>query len=412
MVIKCPECELQVSDRAISCPHCGYPMRTDVEKKKRTCKKKRMRLPNGFGQISEIKGRALRKPFRAMVTVGKNSKGRPIVKPLKPESYFESYNDAYAALVEYNRNPYDLEDDMTVLQLYERWSESYFDTLKNDSTRRTITSAWAYCSSIHDMRAKDLRARHIKGCMEDGIAVIKGEERRPSASTKSRIKSLFNLMLDYGLEYEIVDRNYARTFSLSDDILDEMEEMKNSHISFTDEEMNILWKNVKIKDYVNIILIQCYSGWRPQELGLLQTKNVDLENWLFTGGMKTDAGINRTVPIHPKIKDLVRDCYEQALKLGSDYLFNCTDARDNRNGKKLTYDKYNYRFMKLVEELHLNPDHKPHDPRKQFVTMAKKYKVDDFAIKRIVGHKISDITEKVYTDRDVDWLRTEMDKIV
>ena len=25
-LIKCPECELQVSDKAITCPHCGYPL--------------------------------------------------------------------------------------------------------------------------------------------------------------------------------------------------------------------------------------------------------------------------------------------------------------------------------------------------------------------------------------------------
>lgn len=26
MLIKCHECELQVSDKALSCPHCGYPL--------------------------------------------------------------------------------------------------------------------------------------------------------------------------------------------------------------------------------------------------------------------------------------------------------------------------------------------------------------------------------------------------
>lgn len=28
----------------------------------------------------------------------------------------------------------------------------------------------------------------------------------------------------------------------------------------------------------------------------------------------------------------------------------------------------------------------------------------------IVGHKISDITEKVYTQREFDWLKTEIEK--
>ena len=94
MLIKCPECELQVSDKATACPHCGYPMcRTSKLKKSRKSNKRR-RLPNGFGQISEIKNPNLRKPFRAMVTIGKDENGRPICKPLKPESYFATYNDA------------------------------------------------------------------------------------------------------------------------------------------------------------------------------------------------------------------------------------------------------------------------------------------------------------------------------
>ena len=43
--------------------------------------------------------------------------------------------------------------------------------------------------------------------------------------------------------------------------------------------------------------------------------------------------------------------------------------------------------------------------------MAKKYKVDEYAIKYMVGHQITDITEKVYTRRDPTWLRDEICKI-
>lgn len=43
--------------------------------------------------------------------------------------------------------------------------------------------------------------------------------------------------------------------------------------------------------------------------------------------------------------------------------------------------------------------------------MAKKFKVDEYAIKRIVGHEINDVTEKVYTQRDLAWLKSEIEKI-
>lgn len=412
MLLKCPECELQVSDKALTCPHCGYPLTKSSRKKEKRKKYKRRRLPNGFGQISELKYQNLRKPFRAMISVGKKPNGRPMTKTI---GYYNTYNDAYTALVEYHKNPYDLQaDTFTVEQLYEKWTNYYFQTLKSASSVRTISAAWSYCSSIYDMSVKDVRARHIKGCIENGVAVVNGEERHASTNIKSRIKSLFNLMFDYALEYEIVDKNYARTFKISNDIIKEEKENYRGHIPFSEEEMKLLWENINTVPYADIILIQCYSGWRPQELGLLKIENVDLEEWTFTGGMKTEAGINRIVPIHPKIRNLIKAKYKEAVELKSEYLINCVDSHSKKqteNNLKMTYDKYQKRFTKIRDNLKLNPLHRPHDGRMHFVTMAKKYSVDEYAIKYIVGHSITDITEKVYTKRNINWLASEIQKI-
>ena len=82
--------------------------------------KKHMKLPNGFGQISKLK-KPLRNPYRAMITVGTNANGRPICKLLKPKAYFKTYNEAYMALMDYHRNPYDLEAaGMTLGELYDK----------------------------------------------------------------------------------------------------------------------------------------------------------------------------------------------------------------------------------------------------------------------------------------------------
>ena len=76
------------------------------------------------------------------------------------------------------------------------------------------------------MRVMDVRARHIKGCMEEGVATVRGQEQTPSASMKNKIKTLFNQMLDYAVEYELVDRNYSRTFKLTDDTIKEIQTVK------------------------------------------------------------------------------------------------------------------------------------------------------------------------------------------
>lgn len=415
MLMKCPECELQVSDKAISCPHCGYPLRPNsTSRKPRNKNNKRRRLPNGFGQISEIKNRNLRKPFRAMISIGKTPTGRPICKPLKPESYFPTYNEAYAALAEYNKNPYDLDDDITVNQLYEKWMDDRVSK-SSDGYIRSITSVWVYCSSIYNMRVKDLRGRHIKGCMDEGYRIEyrgknKGQKVYATAGTKSRIKSLFNLMLDYALEFELVSTNYARTFEISGDIITEIAKNKKDHFPLTEVELDTLWNNVEKVKFADWIIIQSYMGWRPQELATLCLNEINLDSWYMQAGMKTEAGKQRIVPIHSRIRTLVQKNYDFALSIGSEYLFN--DKGQTHSGSwKITYDKYAKRFNKVIHQLDLNPDHRPHDPRTTFITRSKRAGVDEYALKEMVGHTIQDITESVYTVRDLEWLRTDLEKV-
>lgn len=386
MLMKCPECDLQVSDKALTCPHCGYPVSPSAKRK--TSKKKHMRLPNGFGQISEIKGKKLRNPFRAMMTVGKTDLGRPIQKTL---GYYPSYNDAYSALMEYNKNPFKLNADLTLIQLYDKWTERYFKTLESESSKRTVVSAWNYLRPLWYMSVQNVRPYQLKSCILESDA---------SDNTKRRMKSVLNLMFDYALEFEIVNKNVARTFNLSENIT--ITEA-NTHTVLTDDELEMLWKSDD--RWAKVALIQCYSGWRPQELGNIMLADVDLKNWTFTGGMKTKAGKDRTVPIWSGIRDLVKSEYNYSVEHGWDRLFCCNDGVSHKGSNILTYDKYRHRFINIL------PNHKAHDGRKTFVTLCKRYGVDEYAIKYMVGHAITDITEKIYTERELSWMANELEKI-
>ena len=339
-----------------------------------------MRLPNGFGRITKIRNQKLRKPYRVMVTTGKDESGRPIGKILKPEGYFKTYNEAYVALVKYHENPYDLDSLITMNELYKRWSKEHFKTINVEGTKQNIASTWKKAASIYDMRVRDVRIRHLKYCIDNADA---------TKSVKNRLKTIFNMMFDYAVMYELADKNYARELKLNYSLDHE------HHIAFTEDELKTLWENITYP-FVDVLLIQCYSGWRPREILNIRTENVHLDQNIIIGGMKTDAGKDRVVPIHPAIKDLITAKYNPE----TDLLFDCT------------YDKYRRRLNKIYQEFGLNPDHKPHDGRKTFVTLAKKYNVDEYAIKRIIGHTISDLTEDVYTERSNEWLYEEICKIV
>lgn len=341
---------------------------------------KRMRLPNGFGQISKIKGRRLRRPYRAMVTVGKTETGRPICKLLKPEAYFSTYNEAYEALLKYNKNPYDLSGGMTFKEVYKRWFEKY-QTGKSKSTVRAAKREFDFCKAVWDMDLREIKPLHIKSCMEE----------TPSPKFKKGIRFLFEEVLSLGMECGAVEVNVARDYKpkISKDGVKKV----TPHSVFTDQELQQLWKDAS-DPICRAILIQCYTGLRPDELCKIRKENI--KDTYMIGGSKTDAGKNRVVPIIEKIKELV----EAACQNDTEYMI-ATDYK-----KPLRYENYYVEMKKRF------PNHKPHDPRKTFVTLAKKAEVNDFAIKRIVGHAIEDITENVYTERDIEWLCQEAAKIV
>ena len=373
-----------------------------------------MRRANGTGNIYKMKGGKRRKPWRVRVTVGweLNPKTGRCKQNLKTLGYYASRAEAEAALVAYQECPYDLNTkDITFKELYEQWTEDYFKKLTSISSERTITSAYRYCSGLYNMKMRDIRIYHLQECMDKGYIIPdrgkeKGQKRYASDCTKGRIKSMFNLMFDWAYAREIVDRNYARAFELDKETKIKQVREKRKNTIFSKEEIDLLWKNVDKIAFVDMVLCGIYSGWRPQELAILKIKDIDLELQVMYGGMKTDAGKDRCVPIHPLIQPLIEKRYAEAKELGSNYLFNDINGQQ---GIYMTYDKYRGRFNKVVERLQM--DHHPHETRHTFITKAKRVRMEEYILKRIVGHAINDNTEKTYTHREIEELKAEMRKI-
>ncbi len=340
-----------------------------------------------------------------MITTGTDEHGKPICKLLSPKAYFPTYNDAYQALMVYNREGYNPSRDTTFKMLYDEWSQKYYKDVSAQAVA-AHSAAWQYLSPIYDSKVCDVKIKQLREVVETASKMAGGKSREASSNTKKNMKILLNLLYDYAVENEITDKNYARSFNLSKNISKEAAKAEKEHIPFSVNERKILWQH-KDDDYIDMILINCFTGFRPYELLQIRIADVDLDNWTITGGMKTDAGYNRIVPIHTAIRSFVKDRYETSSKLGSEYLFIDPDKH-----RPFTRDRYRWRFDRVVKLLGLNPNHRPHDPRKDFVTMAKKANVDEYAIKRIVGHAIKDITEKVYTERDIEWLHQEIEKII
>lgn len=338
-----------------------------------------MKLPNGYGSTYKLKGKR-RKPWIAKVTTGWDldvDKGtcKPIWGIL---GYFETRQEALQVLADYNQDPYDINSSkVTFAELYERWSKEHFKDI-SESRQRGCKSAFSKCTLLHKMKFKDIKAAHLEAVVDNCDV---------GQATKQHIKTLFNQLYKYALKHDVVKKDYS---SLMNPV-GKYKREKTIEI-FTEDEIANLWNNLDMEN-VDVILIGIYSGWRPSELTELETANIDFENGTMLGGIKTDNGIDRFVPIHPDIMPLL----QARMKTARNTLFN------------MNYEQYRYSYSKIMKKLGMQ--HKPHETRHTFISKAKEVGMDEYCLKLIVGHAIDDLTERVYTHRQIEQLKSEMDKI-
>lgn len=344
-----------------------------------------MKHPNGYGSIIKMSG-SRRKPWRVRKTIGWDLDEATGKKSQKYQTigYYATRPEAIKALADFNENPYSIETNtITFSGVYEKWSTEHYKTVVEKTEKQWKSIYNIHCLEIHDVRFRDLKVSHLEAVINNCKA---------GDITKGRIRNMFNMMYRYAIKHEITEKNYA-------DMCNTIKEPQSKIVRtvFTDNELKTLWENTE-NITIKTILISLYSGWRPTEIAELKTENIDLDNKTMTGGIKTDAGINRTVPIHNKILPLIVSLYNEENQ------FLITDNKGSVN-----YDTYYHRFKRIMDLYGYS--HSPHDTRHSFVTYAKDAGINEYVLKLIVGHSIEDITEKVYTHRTLEQLCEEINKI-
>ena len=412
-LIQCPECSGQVSDRAMSCPHCGFPISLAPAPKRGRPKKQGdipMRLPNGYGTIRKLQGNR-RKPYAALVNPRKvlNEKAGKSHYFYDLLGTYSEKIDAYNAIMQHHKSPCGMDNNITVEELFKKWCTYYVkENNYPDSMRIKYELAFAYLSPLYKIRVIDTAPALLKDAIDNASRIgrrgkTKGQVILATPNIKNTIKSVLNLMFDYAVFLRVITINYARTFELKNDI------KHREGRPYSLDEQQLLWTHAGTL-FIDMTLVQFYSGWRPNEVLNIALDKVDLQSPIptFTSGSKTAAGINRTIPIHSRILPIVEHYYKQAIEIGRDVLF----GRMEPHKGKYTYNDNSFRYglLKDYEELGIT-DHVLHDGRHTFSTMAKESGMDDYARKKFMGHNISDLTDRVYTHLSIDWFKNEIEKI-
>lgn len=214
--------------------------------------------------------------------------------------------------------------------------------------------------------------------------------------TRAVIKTLFGVLFKFAMKNDIVDKNYAQYVDVG------KREGKINRKPFTQDEIDKMFKYVDKLEYLDTVIIMCYSGLRIGELLDIKISNVHLEDRYMIGGLKTRAGIDRIIPINKKIEPFIRKYYEK--NKDKEYLI------INSLGRKMEYSNYRReKFDNAMEKLQM--EHRPHDARHTFATLMDNANANKLCIKRIMGHASPDITDRVYTHKEIDELINAIDLI-
>ncbi len=348
-----------------------------------------MRRANGTGTVSKRKGN-LRKPWLARVTVGWDN-GKQVFKTV---GWYATKADAEQALAADKLMPTDM--SVTLEQLFEEWKKTRAYTDLSQQTQYNYDAAYNYMSKYKNKKFGALKLTDFQN-MIDGAG--------KSRSTLAKIKTLIKLLNDFALAQDIIVKSYASLVRLP-------KAQKKTPEIFNDIEIDKLFKNDTLP-LVDTILILIYTGMRIEELLSLTKFNVDIENMIITGGIKTDAGTDRIVPVHPKIQKYIRARYDSA----ENYLIEWDKPVGNK--KQGTFrtekDRYNYSYYRdlyypILVQLGIRRL-TPHKARHTFFTNMSAKCDDRLAMALIGGHSDPAFSEKVYTHPDVDRLRRAIEKM-
>lgn len=313
-----------------------------------------MRLPNGFGTVYKDKSRPLRKPYKAVVTVGwkiKDDKALPVRKCI---GYYSNKADALQALIDYSNNG--LPEVITFGDAMRKWYAEK-ESGWSDSTKKQYSTIMSQLYPIDDRNIADLRVADLERMLD-----------KSAPSGRAHMKGLMRGAYEWAMRHDYCDKDYSRlTKSYGTPA------PKREKIPFTEEEIKKLWR--EDSPVAKSVLVAIYSGWRWNELMNLQ---IDEENDCMVGGSKTEAGKGRMVPIHHRIKPLLEDMYVTS-----------------------SYAQFRRKFDDLMQRLGFT--HTIHETR--HTTATRLYGQDSHLVKLILGHAEPDFTKRVYTHNTIEQLR-------
>jgi integrase len=339
--------------------------------------KQNFRHQNGFGSIHKLGGKR-RKPYAVRITTGWKD-GKQIRKYL---GYYESEAKALIALAEYHKTGFDVDmSKFTLKETFDEWFKTQEKRNLSKSVLATHRMAYSRLGALGNTPIKNIKTATLQKWFDS-------VDLKPAS--KGKVKSTLTMVYDYATQNDIVSKNYAKFIKMD-------EKVEKTGKVYTDEEIKLLWEH-REEENARILLILMYTGLRVGELLNISREDIHFDEQYMIGGLKTEAGRDRIIPIHSKIMPLI------TKQLGDNKWM-----IQARHGGQRHYNVLLNQNIKFMSKYGL--DHKFHDTRKTAISLMHTAGIPMETVKIIVGHAGDNVTEKIYLYKNPNELVKEINRI-
>jgi len=214
------------------------------------------------------------------------------------KSGFKLKRDALDYLNKLNAGAIRLTASATFKEIYDLWSVPHYAKIAND-TSNGYKAAYKRCENIWYRQFSSLKASDLQEIV-DACPL--------SRRTKADIKLMLSMLYKFALQNDYCDKDYAQFIKLPP-------KGKPKHDAFTKAERDVLWKDYNSGNkFTGEILFLIYCGLRFGEYAKTERAKMYLDKRYFISGIKTPAGIDRTIPIADCIYNITDELYNKTDK--------------------------------------------------------------------------------------------------
>lgn len=370
--MQCKKCRREIPEGSLYCNYCG--------RKQETAKRKKAKRAHSTGTV-RVRGDCKKNPYIAYAPSTPNGAGRKYL------GSYPSMAAAQQALESYAKGAYSELSGARVDKIYDLWSAKHFQTLSR-SGEQSYKTAYKWLAPIKSAKMADIKTADLQRCI-DACAAKFGRAQC------EKVRQLCSQLCKFAMQNDVINKNYAEFVKLP------REESKEKKI-FSDEQIAKLW-DCSADSRVQCILIMIYTGFRIGEICDIKRENVDLEGRYIIAGEKTEAGIDRFVPIQSDIYPFVAALYEQSD--GRDRLINLTVKAFRNNVFYAALAELGMIAQPTVSEKtgkleYKDPAFTPHCTRHTFASLCVRSGMKPEHLKKIIGHAKYETTADIYVHED------------